>query len=77
MNHRQWKKNYKKKHGYNPSLVEDKRKQTKYTRMLLRKLSNADIEELKNRIIDGLANAFKIIGEAFTNASNILKGVQE
>lgn len=26
MNYRQWKKNYKKQHGYNPPANEDKRK---------------------------------------------------
>lgn len=29
MNYRQWKKQYKKKYGYNPPIVEDKRKQRK------------------------------------------------
>lgn len=29
MNYRQWKKNYKKKHGYNPPFEEDKRQQAK------------------------------------------------
>ena len=27
MNYRQWKKNYKKKHGYNPPFEEDKRQE--------------------------------------------------
>lgn len=29
MNYRRWKKQYKKKYGYNPPIVEDKRKQRK------------------------------------------------
>ena len=29
MNYRQWKKDYKKKHGYNPPISEDKRKRAK------------------------------------------------
>ncbi len=73
MNYRQWKKDYKKKHGYNPPLIDDKRKQSKAMRMMLRKLSNADVEELINRIIDGLSRAFKFLGETFTNAGNNLE----
>ena len=73
MNYRQWKKNYKKKHGYNPPLVEDKRKQAKAMRMMLGKLSQTDIDELRNNIIDGLSRAFKFLGEVFTNAGESLK----
>lgn len=29
MNYRQWKKNYKKRYGYNPPISEDKRKRNK------------------------------------------------
>lgn len=36
MNYRQWKKNYKKKHGCNPPLEVDKRKQAKVSRKALK-----------------------------------------
>lgn len=36
MNYRQWKKKYKKEHGYNPPLSEDKRQQAK----VLKKANN-------------------------------------
>lgn len=73
MNYRQWKKNYKKKNGYNPSLMEDKRKQVKVMGRLLRKCCNADIEDLRNRIIDGLSKAYMIIGDFFCNMADIIK----
>lgn len=73
MNYRQWKKNYKKKHGYNPPLVEDKRKQAKAMRLMLGKLSKTDIDKLRNNIIDGLSMAFKFLGEVFTSAGESLK----
>lgn len=34
MNYRQWKKKYKKEHGYNPPLSEDKRQQAKALRKI-------------------------------------------
>lgn len=36
MNYRKWKKNYKKVHGYNPPLKDDKRKQAKLARKCAR-----------------------------------------
>lgn len=38
MNYRQWKKNYKKKHGYNPPFEEDKRQQAKAAKRAFRKM---------------------------------------
>lgn len=73
MNYRQWKKNYKKKHGYNPPLEEDKRKQAKVMRKSLQQISLVDLDDLCKRIINGLANGFKIIGEAFINSGNSLE----
>ena len=73
MNYRQWKKNYKKKHGCNPPLEVDKRKQAKVARKALKQISTVDLEDICKRIINGLANGFKIIGEAFTNAGNAMK----
>lgn len=73
MNYRQWKKNYKKKHSCNPPLEVDKRKQAKVARKALKQISTVDLEDICKRIINGLANGFKIIGEAFTNAGNAMK----
>ena len=72
MNYRQWKKDYKKKHGYNPSLMDDKRKRIKAMRMLLRKC-NVDVEDFANRITECLSRAFGILGDIFNKASDSLK----
>ena len=74
MNYRQWKKNYKKKHGCNPPLEVGKRKQAKVARKELKQVSLVDSDDICERIVNGFASAFKIIGEAFTNAGNRLEG---
>ena len=73
MNYRQWKKNYKKKHGCNPPLEVDKRKQAKVSRKASKQISTVDLEDICKKIVNGFASAFKIIGEAFTNAGNSLE----
>ena len=73
MNYRQWKKNYKKKHGCNPPLEVDKRKQAKVSRKASKQISTLDLEDICKKIVNGFASAFKIIGEAFTNAGNSLE----
>ena len=72
MNYRQWKKNYKKKHGCNPPLEVDKRKQAKVARKALKQISLVDLEDICKRIVNGLANGLKAIGKAFTDAGNSL-----
>lgn len=39
MKYRQWKKNYKKKHGVNPPLELDKRKQRRLARKMARQIN--------------------------------------
>lgn len=73
MNHRQWKKNYKKKHGCNPPLTEDKRKQTKALKRTFKQISMFDVEDLVKKMVNGLSNAFRIIGEQLTNIGNAIK----
>lgn len=73
MNYRQWKKNYKKKHGCNPPLEVDKRKQAKVARKALKQISLVDLEDISKRILNGLAKGFKALGEAFINAGNSLE----
>ena len=73
MNYRQWKKNYKKKHGFNPPLEVDKRKQAKVARKALKQISLVDLEDICKRIMNGLSRGCKIIGEAFLNAGNSLE----
>lgn len=67
MNYRQWKKAYKKEHGYNPSIVEDKRKQRKrQADQLIRVVKT--MNELVNAIRLCSERGFKIIGEGFKKA---------
>ena len=73
MNYRQWKKNYKKKHGCNPPLEADKRKQAKVARKALKQISTVDLKDICKKIVNGFASAFKILGEAFTNVGNSLE----
>lgn len=73
MNYRQWKKNYKKKHGCNPPLEVDKRKQAKVAIKALKQISLVDLGDIYKRIVSGIARGLKIIGEAFTNARNSLE----
>ena len=73
MNYRQWKKNYKKKHGCNPPLEVDKRKQVKVMRKALKQISLVDLNDICKGIVNGIASAFKIVGEAFINAGNSLE----
>lgn len=64
MNYRQWKKAYKKEHGYNPSIAEDKRKQRKrQADQLIRVVKT--MNELVNAIRLCSEREFKIIGEVF------------
>ena len=72
MNYRQWKKNYKKKHGYNPTLMDDKRKQIKAMRILLRKY-NVEVVDLENKITECLSRVFGVLGDIFNKASDYLK----
>ena len=57
MNYRQWKKNYKKIHGYNPPLKDDKRKQAKVIRKNLNDISYYDF--------GNAVNGFKQLYDAF------------
>lgn len=80
MNYRQWKKNYKKKHGYNPPFEEDKRQQAKAARKALRKMPEytssvySAAGELAKRIAPALMDAMSTICNAFSSA---LKGAGE
>ena len=73
MNYRQWKKNYKKKHGCNPPLEVDKRKQSKVARKALKQIYLVDVENIYKEIVNGIARGLKVLGEIFTNAGNSLE----
>ena len=73
MNYRQWKKNYKKKHGYNPPLKEDKRKQAKLLRKTFTKVSKIDINLMVKNLMNGFSNMFRILGDALNNVADSIQ----
>lgn len=62
MKYRQWKKNYKKKHGVNPPLELDKRKQRRLARKMARQINKT------------LPTAAETLAAAF---SNVAAGLRE
>lgn len=71
MNYRQWKKDYKKKHGYNPPISEDKRKQAKLTAKQLT-VTLPQLAEAINNFVPAfyraLAGACETISNSFASA---------
>lgn len=84
MNYRQWKKNYKKKHGVNPPLMLDKRKQAKVMKRMLKNIKKTNWQQLMNQIVQGYTRAigvvFQTVGDAFCkfgeNLQEIFENVQ-
>lgn len=87
MNYRKWKKNYKKRYGVNPPASIDKRKRRKQAARAIKALANADLRTMLNgaaeRIIDGIANAMRVFGNAcdgagtaFRNAADTLQPLE-
>ena len=70
MNYRQWKKNYKKKHGYNPPISEDRRKRNK---LLVRTLP-VFMDEFVPELLNVIAGACEILSNSFANMSNNCAG---
>lgn len=70
-NYRQWEKNYKKQHGYNPPLEEDKRKRARLEAQQL-SISLPQITESLNNLMPNicraLASACETISNGFTAA---------
>ena len=62
MNYRQWKKNYKKVHGYNPPVEADKRKKAKQAVSFIK---NIDIVTFVNSLKEVMARACDLISKAF------------
>lgn len=91
MNYRQWKKNYKKRYGVNPSISVDKRKQRK---LALKVVKNIDMSMLESQmyqvaanigealkewianVYSGLGNAFSGLGKTFTEMGESMREVE-
>lgn len=67
MNYRQWKKNYKKRHGANPPIEVDKRKQRK-----LAKKTARDLQPTINIIVTGWEEFKAGIADACETLAGIL-----
>lgn len=63
MKYRQWKKNYKKKHGVNPPLELDKRKQRRLARKMARQI---------NKTLPTAAETLPTAAETLAAAAEIL-----
>ena len=84
MKYRQWKKNYKKKHGVNPPLELDKRKQRRLARKMARQINKtlptaaetltAAINRWAQSIKPALATLCENVAAAF---SNMAEGLRE
>lgn len=83
MNYRQWKKKYKKKHGYNPPLEEDRRRKARLQAQLFN-ISLPEIAKALNNfasnflrvmadMCDRLSNEFAFASKTFENAADNYK----
>lgn len=76
MNHRQWKKNFKKKHGRNPTVYEDKKLRNKYMtkelQLVLQDFSDALMNAM-SQLAHGLAKAFKELSDRLEYASDFYR----
>lgn len=83
MNYRQWKKRYKKTHGYNPPLEEDKRKQAKAARKALKELPTTyysiikALNDFAPKLFSALASACDTLSAGFSNAGNTYRRIAE
>lgn len=77
MKYRQWKKNYKKKHGVNPPLELDKRKQRRLARKMARQI-NKTLPTALNRLVQSIKPALATLCENVAAAfSNVAAGLRE
>lgn len=85
MNYRQWKKNYKKQHGYNPPIEEDKRKRVKaqlsnyisYMDCLhdaTQNIASALFAAMAG-VCDALSGYFGTVGKSFSAAAEYYRGL--
>lgn len=76
MRYRQWKKNYKNQHGYNPGIDVDRRKQAKAANeeihILSKALSQIDWDDVAKKIRNGISQLARAIGEAFNRAADAI-----
>lgn len=83
MNYRQWKKNYKKRHGHNPPLEADKRQQAKALKKAMRNTSatindiTAAAQNMGDVITRAIARIYRGISDGFRMAADAAQNVAE
>lgn len=73
MNYRQWKKKYKKKHGYNPPISEDRKERN---RRLARTLP-VFMDEFMPELFGSFAKSCELLSDSFANAAKSFKCAAE
>lgn len=79
MKYRQWKKNYKKKHGVNPPLELDKRKQRRLARKMARQINKTlpTAAETLTAAINSWAQSITLCENVAAAFSNMAAGLRE
>lgn len=72
MNHRQWKKKFKKIHGRNPYYWEDRRVKSKTMRYSLEEMCEA-INDLPKILAEILADAVEALSDGLANIAEALR----
>jgi len=85
MKYRQWKKNFKKRHGVNPPASIDKRKQRKAAKRALKHLADTitytdisgAISRAANALTDAVASIMRAMGSACDGAGTVFRNVAD
>lgn len=81
MKYRQWKKNYKKYHGYNPPIMLDKHKKRRLAKKTIKEIGSIDFAEVAARVADTLTGALgsfmRAMGGAFDTAGTVCRNVAD
>lgn len=77
MNYRQWKKNYKKRHGHNPPLEADKRQQAKRNTSATTNDIMAAVQNMGDVITRAIAGIYRGLSNGFRAAADAAQSVAE
>ena len=79
MNYRQWKKNYKKRHGYNPPLEADKRQRAKVLKKAMRNTNDitSAVQNICDAITRAIAGIYRGLSNGFRVAADAAQSVAE
>ena len=81
MKYRQWKKNYKKRHGVNPPLALDKRRQCRLAKKVIKHISRVDFATAATSAAEAITNAFasimRFVAGGFDSAGTVCRNVAD